>query len=144
MGNDKDNIETMVPYTLNDGTPNDENLKDDTPNDNNPNDDTFKNDTLNDGTPNDEIPNDETPNNDSKAMISDSSNANTKATILGTSSGQGRKVVINPTDDELLAAQGLLELFQEVRVFSTPEVSTLSYYKIFHLPLKTNHVIFIS
>lgn len=146
MGNDKDNIETMVPYTLNDDTPKDENLNDGTPNDNNSNDDTFNNDTLNNGTPNDEIPSNETLNNDSKAIISGSSNDNAEATILGTSRDQGRKVVINPTDDELLAAQGLLELFQEARVFSTPEVSTfnLSHYKIFHLPLKANHEILIS
>lgn len=146
MGNDKDNIATMVPYTLNDGTPNDENLNDDIANDNNPNDDTFNNDTLNNGPPNDEIPNDETPNNDSKAMVSGSSNDDTKVTIFGTSRDQGRKVVINPSDDELLAAQGLLELFQEARVFSTPEVSKfkLSHYKIFHLLLKANHEILIS
>lgn len=105
MGNDKDNIEMMVPYTLNDDTPNG-----DTPNDKNPNEDTSN------------------INNESKA------------TIPGTSSNQGRKVIINPTDDEILAAQGLLQLFQEARVFSTSKVSAfkLSYYKTFHLSLKTN------
>lgn len=86
MGNDKDNIEMMVPYTLNDDTPN-----------------------------------------------GDTSNINneSKATIPGTSSNQGRKVIINPTVDEILAAQGLLQLFQEARVFSTSKVSAfkLSYYK---------------
>lgn len=115
MGGDKDNIETMVPYTFNDDTPNNEN----------PNDDT----------PNGDTPNDKNPNEDTSDITNDS-----KATIPGTSSNQGRKVIINPTDDEILAAQGLLQLFQEARVFSTPKVSVfkLLYYKIFHLPLKTN------
>ena len=90
MGNDKDNIETMVPYTLNDDTPNR-----DTPNDKNPHEDTSN------------IKNDR------------------KATTPGTCSNQGRKVIINPTDDEILAAQGLLELFRQARVFSTPKVSAL-------------------
>lgn len=37
-----------------------------------------------------------------------------------------RKVMLKPTDDEILAAQGLLELSQEIRKFSDNFVSAIT------------------
>lgn len=116
MGSDMESIERMVPYTLSEDTPNRDALNDKNPNE---------------VTPNRDGPNDKNPNEDTSDIKNDS-----KATTPGTSSNHRRKVITNPTDDEILAAQGLLELFREARVFSTTaKVSGFkaSYNRIFFL-----------
>lgn len=88
----------------------------------------------------------DTPNENTKAMMPDTPNDNTKAITPGTSSERDRKVITSPTPDEILAAEGLLELSQEARVFSSNVVSALQTitWGVLHLLLKADHQILTS
>lgn len=64
-----------------------------------------------------------TSNNDTKATFPNASTDKTCVIIPDISNDRDRKVTPASTEDELLAAQGLLELSREIRIFPTDTVS---------------------
>lgn len=64
-----------------------------------------------------------TPNDDTKTIIPTTSTENTQATLPTISCERDRKVTISPTADELIAAEALLDLWKEIRIFSPSAVS---------------------
>lgn len=64
------------------------------------------------------------PSNDNTTTtVHNASNDNSSARILNLSDDRDRKVTVSPTENELLAAEGLLEFSREIRIFPTEAVS---------------------